>query len=312
MVASLGGIGALVGGASSLAGLLGFGSTTPQSPNPTYMPQNLPGADAGAFGGIQGLNPTIAGATGAAGSIANNPYAPGYQAGANAIAPYATGAGANLLATGQSYLPYAQQTLQTGFDPQNALYTQQYQQNNDAVNSGLASRGLGMTPYGAGVQNQSDINFNNQWQNQQLARQGQAAQTVGALSNAGGAATTLGLNTLQQGAALPYSTANTIGQTGLSAYGTLAGIQNPQIADYLQYLGVGNQSAGVNNQLYANQITAQNNQFNQMQTAGSNLGKSLSGAGNFFGGGSGVAPYSSSGNPVTYGSYGGISFPQYT
>jgi hypothetical protein len=310
---SLGGIGALVGGGSALASLLGFGAQQPQAPAPAYMPQNLPGADQGAYGGIGQLGSTVGQAGGIANQIANNPYAQQYQSSANAIAPYATQAGGNILSTGQSFLPYAQQTLQTGFDPQQALYNQSFQQNTDQTRAAEAARGIAMTPYGAGVENQSNLNFNNQWQNQQLGRQQTAAQTASSLTNAGGAATTLGLNTLQQGAQLPYATANSINQTGLSALGTYAGLQQPGISDYLQYLGLGNQSAGVNNQNYANQITAQQNQFNQQQQLGKNLGSSISGLGTYFGGGSGsVAPYSSAGNPVSYGSYGGISYPQYT
>ena len=315
---SLGGIGALVGGGSALAGLLGFGAQQPQAPPPAYMPQNLPGADAGAYGGIQGLGTTIGGAAGATNSIANNPYAPGYQGAP--IRWVAAGHGRwrpIVLGTAQSYLPYAQSTLQTAFDPQNALYAQQYQANNDAVNASLASRGLATTPYGAGVQNQSDINFNNQWENQQLGRQqtGGNRHSSQARLNAGatGSGSTTGLNLAGAGAALPYSTANTINQNALNAYGQLGGIQNPQIADFLQYLGLGNQSAGVNNQNYANQITAQQNQFNQQQTLGKNLGSSISGLGTYFGGGSGsVAPYSSSGNPVSYTNVGGYSMPTYT
>jgi hypothetical protein len=309
---TLGGIGAAVGGGSALASLLGFGAQQPQAPSPAYMPQNLPGADAGAYGGIQGLNPTIAGATGAAGQIANNPFASSYQSNAGAVGAAGMGAGANILGTAQSYLPYAQQTLQTAYDPQNALYAQQYQANNDAVNASLSSRGLGTTPYGAGVQSTSDQQFNTNWLQTQLQRQATGAQTAGSLLNSAGTGSTTGLNLATAGAALPYQTANTIGQNSLSAYGTLAGIQNPQIADYLQYLGLGNQTAGVNNQNYANQITAQQNQFNQQQMLGQNLGKSISGLGTAYGGSGGtVAPFSSSGSPVQYTNVGGYSMPTY-
>lgn len=321
---SLGGIGALVGGGSALASLLGFGGNQqPTPPPPAYMPQSLGGADQGAFSGTQNLGgfntagQSLPYAQQTFQNLYNNPYAQQYQQSANGIAPLATQAGGNILGTGQSFLPYAQQTLQTGFDPQNALYNQSFQQNTDQTRAAEAARGIAMTPYGAGVESQSNLNFNNQWQNQQLARQGQAAQTAGALTNAGGAATTLGLNTLQQGAQLPYATSNTIGNnqnTAIGAYGgfgnTASTIPQQQIADYLQYLGLGNQSAGVNNQNYANQITAQNNAFTQQQTLGKNLGSSISGLGTYFGGG-GVAPTSSSGTPVAYTNIGGYSMPTY-
>lgn len=328
---SLGGIGALVSGGSALAGLLGGGSNQPAAPPPAYMPQNLPGADAGAYGAISNLpNYNAAGQTlgqygGITQNLVNNPYASLYQGGANNIAPWATGAGgqqygagSNLINAGQSYLPYAQQTLQTGFDPQAALYKQLFQQNTDQTRAGEAARGLAMTPYGAGVENQSNINFNNQWQNQQLARQGQATTTAGQLTssaggalNTGTAGQTAGLNTMLQGASLPYSTANTIGtgqQTALNAYGQYGtgatSTAQQQIADFLQYLGVGNQTAGVNNQNYANQLTAQNQQFNQSQTLGKNLGSAFSGLGSYFGN-------SGSGAPLSSINVGGQSYPAY-
>ena len=303
-------IGGAVTGGSALAGLFGLGNNTPQAPPPAYMPQNLPGADASAYGGIQGLNPTIGGATTAANNIANNPYAPSYQANAGAIGQAGIAGGANIYGAAQSTLPYAQQALQTAYDPQNALYAQQYQANNDAVNASLASRGLATTPYGAGVQSTSDQQFNTNWLQTQLQRQATGAQTAGSILNTAGTGTNTGLNTMTAGASLPYSTANTISQNGLNAYGQLGGIQNPQIADYLQYLGLGNQSAQVNNANYANQITAQNNQFNQMQTLGKNLGSGISA----FGGSSGgsVMPFSSAGNPVSYTNVGGYSMPTYT
>lgn len=304
---SLGGIGALVSGGSALAGLFGGGgNSAPPPPPPSYQPHNLPGADAGAFNAIGALGNTIGGAAGAAGSVANNPYAPGYQTSANTIAPWATQAGGNILQGSQSFLPYAQQTLQTGFDPQQALYSQMFQQNTDQTRAALAARGIAMSPFGAGVENQSNLNFNNQWLNQQLGRQQTAAGTATSLNNAAASGTTQGLNTLQQGAQLPYATANTIGQNGLNAFGQLGGIQNPQIADYLQYLSIGNQSAGVANSAYANALTANQQQFTQNQTLGKNLGSSLSGLGTYFGGGN-SNPYAQA-NPYNSMPMAGVNF----
>lgn len=292
---------AAISGISALSGLFGGGNQPPPAPPPSYQPQQLGLADSSAIQGIQGLGQTIGGATNAAGSIANNPFAPGYQANAGQISPFAMGAGMNLVNAGQSYLPYAQQTLQTGFDPQNALYAQQFQLQTDQDRAAQAARGLGTSPYGAGIENQANQLFNLNWQNAQLGRQAQAASTAQTLTGAAGGATTTGLNTALQGAALPYTTANTIGQNSLGAFGTLGGIQNPQIADYLQYLGIGNQSAGVANQAYANQITGQNNAFNQQQTLGKNLGSSISGLGTYFGNGTvpgAVGPTSLNGAPL--------------
>lgn len=329
MGVTLGGVGSLVGGGSALASLFGLGQNQPTPPPAAYQPQNQAGADAGAFSGISGLNNTnTAGQTlGQAGqtfqSLYNNPYASQYQGAANGIAGAATGAGgqqygagSNLIAGGQSLLPYAQQTLQTGFDPQQALYNQQFQQNTDQTRAGEAARGLATTPYGAGVENMSNINFNNQWQNQQLGRQQTAAGTAASLYGAAGTAgntgmglQTGGLNTMLQGASLPYSTSNTIGTNqnqALTSYGgfgqSASTLPQQQIADFLQYLGVGNQSAGVANNAYANQLTAQNQNFNQMQTIGKNLGTSLSGLGTYFNSGKvpgAVGPTSLNGAPLS-------------
>ncbi len=311
-------IGAGISGVSALSGLLG-NNNAPPAPPPVYQPQNSAGADAGAYSAIGSLPnynvgaQTLPFAQNTFQNLYNNPYAPQYQGGANAIAPWATaaggqqyGAGGNLIQAGQSYLPYAQQALQTGFDPQKALYDQMFQQNTDQSRAALAARGLNTSPYGAGVENQSNLNFNNQWLNQLLGRQATAAGTAGALTGAAGQAGTTGigmqtggLNTMLQGASLPYSTANAIGggqNQAISAYnaaGTtaMAPIQQ-QITDYLQYLGIGNQSAGVANSQWANALTAQNQQFTQGQTLGKNLGSSISGLGPYFrtGSGSGTDP----------------------
>lgn len=308
-------IGAAVSGGSALAGLFGGGNQQPQAPAYAYMPQNLAGADSGAYGAttnLSGLNSaaqTLPQYGQITQNLINNPYAAGAQSGSNAVGAAGVSSGLNLVNNAQGNLPYATQALQTGFDPQNALYAQQYQANNDAVNSGLAARGLATTPYGAGVQNTADQQFNTNWQNTQLQRQQTAASTASTLQGAAGTGTTAGLNAAGTGALLPYSTANTIGgnqQTALNNYGAYGSgattTAQQQIADFLQYLGYGNQSASVNNQNYANQITAQNNAFTQQQTLGKNLGSALSGLG---------TSTSGSSTPVSYQNYGGVTYPQF-
>lgn len=319
----------LFGAGASLFGAGSSGSPPPPPP-PSYQPQNLPLADSNAMGGINALGTqnyysALGGQyNGIAQNLVNNPYAGGYQGAANGVSPFAQGAGgqqfgagSNLIGAGQSYLPYAQQALQTGFDPQNALYNQQFQQNTDQSRAGLAARGLAMSPYGAGVENQSNLNFNNQWLQNALQRQQTAAGTANTLTGAANSAGTTGaglqtggLNTMLLGGQLPYSTYNTIGSNALGTlgqagqFGAAGATQSQQqIADYLQYLGIGNQSAGVQNQAYANQITAQNNQFNQGQTLGQNLGKSLSGIAPLFG------SSTNNGNFTTFNAP-GYSFPQ--
>src|SRR6266566_149140 len=309
MAVGLGGIGAAVSGVSALGGLFGGGSNQPAAPQ-NYQPQYTGWADAKALSQIPNLDQyNTAGQTlGQYGQIAqnavNNPYAAGYQGNANTAAGIGwgtginqIGAGQNLMQAGQGILPYSQQILQTGFDPQQALYNQQFQLQTDQDRAGQAARGISMSPYGAGVENKANTDFNIAWQNAQLARQNQALQGAGYGLNSGGNAinfgqnvSTLGVNQLGQSAAMPYSTANTITGNQLGALGQYgqfgqqaASIPSQQIADYLQYLGIGNQAAGIQNQAYANQITAQNNQFNQSQTLGKNLGSSLSGLGTWYG-----------------------------
>lgn len=298
-----------ISGAAALFGSSNSGSPPP-APPPSYQPQSLPQADSNAMGQINnlGVYNNYSALRGQYGDLAqglvNNPYAGYYQGGVNGISPMATGAGgqqfgagSNLIGAGQSYLPYAQQALQSGFDPMNSVYNQQFQQNTDATRAGLAARGIAMSPYGAGVENQSNLNFNNSWLQNMLQRQQTGAQTANFLTGAAGSAGTTGaglqsggLNTMLQGASLPYSTFNTIGNNQLGTlgqagqFGQLGSNQvQQQIDDYLKYLGIGNQSAGVQNQAYANQLTAQNNQFNQGQTLGKNLGTSISGLGTALG-----------------------------
>lgn len=299
-------------GASALGGLASIGgslfgmlnSNTPTPPPQGYQPQNQGWADNSAMSGISQLGGynTAGQSLPQYGTIAqqgvNNPYASQFQTQANTLAPMAwntglgqVGAGGATINSGLSMLPYAQSILQAGFDPLGNVYNQQHQQNTDQTRAGLEARGLNTSPFGAGVENQSNINFNNTWDQNALARMSQGAQGAATLNNsnvaainAGTGIQTAGLNQMNTAAGLPYATANTISgnQLGfLDRYGgagtaaTNTGQQS--IQDLLAYLGVGNQAAGVANQGYANQITAQNNQFNQSQTLGKNLGAGIQG-----------------------------------
>ena len=308
-------IGAGLSIASSIGGLFGGGDDKPQAP-PVYQLQNSSGADQNAYAGIGNLGqyntyaPNLSQASGITQGLVNNPYASLYQQGANATAGLGwgtgleqLGGGSSLINAGQGMLPYAQSILQTGFDPQSALYDRTLGQVTDQTRASLAARGLGMSPYGAGVENKSLSDFNIDWQNQQLQRQNTAAQGAGYLTNSAGNAInlgqnvgTLGLQTLTNAAGLPYATANTMGSNQMGAlnqYGQFgqqaAAIPQQRISDYLQYLGISNQAAGVANQAYANQLTANNQQFNQQQKLGSNLGAGLQGLGNWWSGGGGAS-----------------------
>lgn len=309
MAISLGGIGAAVSGGSALAGLFGGGSKQPAAPQ-GYQPQYQAWTDQSVQSAMANLGQyntagqTIGQAGQAAQGLYNNPYAPSFQQGSNAAAGAGwdvggqqIGAGQNLMNSGQSLLPWQQQILQTGFDPMNNIYNTQSQINIDQTRAGLAARGIAMSPYGAGVENQSNMMFNQNWQNNLLNRQNTAAQGAGYLGNSaanqinlGQNVSTLGLNTLGQSVAQPYNAAQTIGTNQLGALGTYGqfgtnatNTAQGQIGDWLQYLGLGQTATQNQNAIYGNELKANQQQFSQNQQFGKDLGSSLSGLGTWYG-----------------------------
>lgn len=105
----------------------------------------------------------------------------------------------------------AGQMLNTGFDPQKALYDRTAQQLQDQIRVGQAARGTTMSPYGAGQEAQGMSNFNIDWQNNQLGRQTQALGTFGGYGGQAAGMGTSAANIGQQGVAqtqmpglLPY------------------------------------------------------------------------------------------------------------
>lgn len=221
-------------GDTSYQGLLGFGSgagggfgpAAGQVPsvNPAYQayqqatslyPQA--GNAYGTYVDNLGLsNAAIGGAEGGA-NIFNSQVYPQL-----AGAPATLAGGANQLA---GTIP---QLLNTGFDPQSALYNQLSGQSRDAANVANAGAGIGGTPYGASVAANAQNNFNLNWQAQQLARQQQATQAAGsALGSAGSGFTNAGnIGTgLAQGSSsfnqLPYQTSLGIGNNQISGLGNL-------------------------------------------------------------------------------------------
>lgn len=222
-------------------------------------------------------------------SILNSPYAAQYQQGSNEAAGIGRNVGMAQVGSGMSLLPYAQQILQQGFDPLGNVYGAAQQRNQEQTRAGLAARGLTSTPYGAGVENQSNVDFNNTWDMNALNRMVSAAAGGGGLVNNANNAMGTGVNNLTAAAALPYATAYNIGNNQFGALGQYgqAGTNamnaaNIPIQDWLQYLGVGNQAAGVANQNYANQITANQNLYNQNQKSGQGVGAGLQGIGSWF------------------------------
>lgn len=126
------------------------------------------------------------------------------------------------------------QVLNTAFDPQNALYNQQQQLNTDQSRASEYARGVQSSPYGAALENQSNQNFNLNWQNQQLARQTQG------LSAAQGA----------YGSAQGMGNSYTGTQAGLQAGQNeqYAGLTNAAQNQWTNYINAGNQSAAMTTQ----------------------------------------------------------------
>lgn len=221
---------------------------------------------------------------------AANPYAAGAVGAANQVAGLGQNVGygdlsaaSNLYGGANTALGTAGQALQSGFDPQHALYNQMVQQTTDSSNANNAMYGLQNSPYGAGVANQNNQNFNINWQNQQLGRQLQALSgydsALGAAGGAYGQAANLGdqgLSTIYDTGMLPYNTQTGINQNNMNflnqgTSGEIAALQpgfQQQQSD-LSYLGVGQGATSVNQ-----------NAWSQQQQANQNL---WSGVGNLFG-----------------------------
>lgn len=273
--------------------------------SPGYQPSGQPAADISYQSLLSNMQPYAMNLPGqvipaemqAASNIANNPYAAAQQAGANQVGAMATGtiapmdyaAAQSLTAFGNAGAPYGSAILQQGFDPQKALYNQQYQQMLDQTNAINAMSGVSGSPYGAGVANQASTNFNIDWQASQLARELAAIQGYGglgsAVQNAYTGASNLGnqgLQTANMGYNLPYSTY--MGNQGniMNAYNTAAGgaatalqPSSTMMADLATYLGLG-QNATANQQRAAQINNAQQNSM--WSGLGSLLGMGLGAA----------------------------------
>lgn len=177
--------------------------------------------------------------------------------------------------------PYIQQTLNTAYDPQSALYNQYRQQNQDTTNADLASRGLAYSPYGAGVAATSNQQFDTNWLQTLLNREqtgmNTAATGIQAGEGAANTASTLGqagVTDIAQGAALPYTVSTGINQDLASTVPFLTSNQQQQIGDYLGYYGQANANT-------ANSIAAGKAQDQADQALGQGIGTLM---GNLFSG----------------------------
>lgn len=288
-------------------------------PNP-YQLGGLAGADSGAYRGIQSLGQYNLGGQNMPAyeslvqQSVNNPYAGQYQQGAGVAGQYgqqagvgAYNAGGSLMGSSLDLLPDVSALVNLGFDPQNALYARTQQQVQDQNNARNAQSGVGATPYGAGLSNQANQNFNIDWQNNQLQRAATGAGAAGSLlGQAGqGLGTGAGLQAggvqeYLQGAAQPYNTFNQINAQALGTLGqaeqygnAAAQIPQQQIQDYLGYLSQGNQNAQTNINAQQLNLQKQNALFNQ----GNAIGQDIGGLAGFGFGGGGGGQYGGMGNP---------------
>jgi hypothetical protein len=249
-------------------------------------------AASGALGGIQsmsGVTSPLAGQT--LQNLYSNPYAGQAQAAAGPAGQMGMGAGMaqygmglGLAGAGMGGLPYANMALNQAFDPQSQVYNQLFQQQTDQTRAAEAARGIANTPYGAGVEAQSDINFNTAWQQNLLNRMQTGAQTYGGLMGAAGQGMQTGLGqataapgTFFGGGAMPYNVAQNIGQNQFGAIGGYQNIQQAPIQDYMSYLQGGTAAQGQQVGLYSAQAQAAANQAKMMQQYGQGLGSGLQG-----------------------------------
>ena len=320
-------IGDIAGTIGSLTGLFGGGQPKDVQLPPQWTMPNMTGAAGGAYSGIQNLAPytnlassTIPYAQNTFSNLYNNPYAGTMQTGANvasglgenaALGAYGTGQA--LTGAGLSTIPYAQSIMQTGFDPQSALYNRTAQQLQDQTRAAEAARGIQMTPYGAGIEGQTMSNFNIDWQNNLLNRQIQAAGGAGGLLGQGGSLAQTGTGItggapgqFAQAAGMPFGAFGQIGGAQNQAINQLLvmgqGAQNiaqQPIGDYLNYVGVGNQAASVANQQAQLALAQAMDQQKYSQLYGGALGSNLYNLGRDLG-------WGGSGNPFsTYSAWGG-------
>lgn len=217
------------------------------------------------------------------GDVLNNPNAASAMSTAGQVSGLGQGVGAADLSgasamngAGNAGLSAALAALQTGFDPQQALYNRTQQQTLDQANAAAAMYGLGSSPYGAGVTGQTMSNFNIDWQNAQLARQlsalsGYTSAAAGAGNDfaTGANLGTQGLNTLTTSGMLPYETSQGIYGNDLSALGSytqgMVGALTPsyqQQGSDLSYLGTGQHASAQNLQAWQAQQQADQAMWN--------------------------------------------------
>lgn len=150
-------------------------------------------------------------------------------------------------AQGPQMFDWANQVMQTGFDPQNALYNRASTNTANAMRSAQGARGIQMSSHGAGLEGQGMANFNIDWENQQLQRQALASQAAAQLFGQGGQAIQGGAQLGQQIPTNVATYAGALQQLGMGAYA-------PEMWAAQQYGNLFGTGAGAQSQAYQNQL----------------------------------------------------------
>ena len=199
------------------------------------------------------------------------------------LAPQLQGAAGQLFGVTPQALSAASQILNTGFDPQQALYQQTLNQTTQQAAAQNAASGVGGTPYGQSVADQATNNFNLNWQNQQLAREATAASAYGGLTGAAGNAASQAGNlgsaatsAISTGSSLPYTTGATEASNALQGLSSTVNIGNQQyvlpqqvLNDLQSYLGLGQSASQISGSLGQTGL-------NELSQAASGIGGGLS------------------------------------
>jgi hypothetical protein len=179
-------------------------------------------------------------AAGALGNAQNQSYA-GMTAGDNLA-----GSLAGNLPQAQKDFGYGNQALSTGFNQNNSLYNQEVSDITDQTRAAESARGITNTPYGAGVEADTLMHFNQQWQQQQLQNQATAAQTASSLDSAGQglenantAAVSAGESIASGASMLPTQALSSILQAGTASSSVLSS----GVSAFLNYLQTSIQGA---------------------------------------------------------------------
>jgi hypothetical protein len=161
----------------------------------------------------------------------------GQGAGLFGLGGQTAGQANNLYNMGASLVPGAQSLMQMGFDPQNALYGRTLQQVQDQTRAAEAARGIGSSPFGAGLESDATKNFNIDWQNQLLNRAATGAAGAGGLMTEagglfgqGGNMANIGAGIIGQGGSL-FNTAANIAGTGAGIAGEGQNIVNSGVGN---------------------------------------------------------------------------------